>query len=278
MSTPVKLFAAAGVIVICALGAAELIQRTRPEPKGTPAASRSSRAEPVDSADEAPVRLVSDYSAIAQRNLFRPLVSVPKTGEGAGGGGVEGGGPGASGPRAAPPSTRGSGPGSGPPQPPDPLADLALTGVVEVGGQLRILIEKVSARTGQWVALNAEYDGFRVVLIGESSAVLERGGKQYTLRMGGRELPAAPSVAAATSATAGPGGPSASSSAPSAGPSFGGGQGGMMGGFSGDMLSWAEGQSLPDLERMYGQYGQYLSSEDRARAEAYLESRRARGR
>jgi hypothetical protein len=53
---------------------------------------------------------------------------------------------------------------------------------------------------------------------------------------------------------------------------------GGMGAFGGDVLSWAESQSLEDLERMYGQYGQYLAPQDRARAEAYLQQRRARGR
>jgi hypothetical protein len=49
-------------------------------------------------------------------------------------------------------------------------------------------------------------------------------------------------------------------------------------GFGNEMLSWAESMSLPELERLYSQYGDYLSPQQRAQAEAYLQERRARGR
>ena len=272
MSTPVKVLATAAFVVICALGAAQLLQHVRHRATAHPVSAPTERvdAEPPDESSPPPAR---DYSGIAQRDLFRPLVAALKTGEGGGGEASTAGGQ-AAGERAKP----GNVPGrpSGATSPADPLADLALTGVVQVGQRLQVLIEKLSTRTGRYVALNEEYEGFKVVLIGESSAVLERDGKQYTLRMGGRELAdesRAAALAGAPTPTApqgppgggGPGGP-------------GGMPGGGMGGFSGDMLSWAESQSLEDLERMYGQYGQYLSPQDRARAEAYLEQRRARER
>ena len=129
---------------------------------------------------------------------------------------------------------------------------------------------------GRYVALNEEFEGFRVVLIGESSAVLDRGGKQFTLTMGSKQL--------SDQAAAAPAGGSATAPSPAAPPSNpggppGGGPGGGMGGaFSGDMLAWADSRSLPELESMYAQYGAYLSPEDRARAQQYLESRRQRER
>jgi hypothetical protein len=275
MRTSVKVFVGVGVVAICALVAAELLQRARRSPQAGAATQPNGphrRVEARPAAEEpATTELAADYAAVAQRDIFRPLVRVPKAAEG----GVGEGTP-APGTQKATAPTSGPGPAGSPPKPADPLADLALTGVVQVGGRLQVLIERISTRTGRYVALHEEFEGFRVALIGENSAVLERGGKQFTLLMGSRQLPdqaaAAPASGVATSApaTAASGPPVARSDRP-----FGGGMGG---GFSGDMLAWADSRSLPELESMYAQYGSYLSPEDRARAQEYLESRRRRER
>jgi len=273
MSTPVKALAAVGLVVVCALGVAQLWQRARRQPSrpvGSPAGVDVRTPHATDATPRSTRE--RDYAAIAQRDLFRPLVAAPKS---AGGGGGESAAPAGDSPAKPVPRPEGAPPPGGPPAPADPMADLALTGVVQVGDRLQVLIERISARTGRYVALHEEYEGFRVVLIGPSSAVLERNGKQYTLTMGGRQLAEAPP----TAATPAPKPPDPSE--PAGGSRAGGPvglPGGGMAGFNGDMLSWAESQSLADLERMYGQYGQYLSPGDRARAEAYLEQRRARGR
>jgi len=274
MRTSVKVFVGVGVVVICALAAAELLQRSKSRPPvgavAQPSAPRA-RVEPDPVAEEpAKVEFATDYAHIGQRDIFRPLVRIPK----AAAGGAGDGAPAPGTPKATAP-TLGRGPAGGVPRPGDPLADLALTGVVQVGGRLQVLIEKVSTRTGRYVALNEEFEGFRVVLIGESSAVLDRAGKQYTLTMGSKQLPeqaaAAPAGGAASAA------PSVASSPPRSSPVRPPG-GTMGGGFGGDMLAWAESRSLAELEGMYAQYGAYLSPEDRARAQEYLESRRRRER
>jgi hypothetical protein len=275
MSTPVKLLTVVGIVVICALGTAELVQRARASarpdpPQAVAMPAPAAAAQPVDPDPPSPR---TGYTAIAQRDLFRPLAKAPKSAEAPSGSGP--GGPG--GARRIEPAVKPLASAPGASQPADPLADLALTGVVQVGKRLQVLIENASAGTGQYVALNEEFEGFRVVLIGPSSAVLERGGKQYTLRMGSKELPVRPNAAPATSPVPSALSQSSRPESTSEGPQFRG-RGGGMGGFAGDMLSWAESQSLADLERMYGQYGRYLSPQDRARAEEYLNQRRARER
>jgi hypothetical protein len=103
--------------------------------------------------------------------------------------------------------------------------------------------------------------------------VLEKDGKQHTLHMGGSELAddsAGDVVAAAPK-------PSSSERRPSAPSGPVGGDMPVPEEFGEDMLSWAESMSLGELERLYVQYGDYLSPEQRAQADAYLEQRRARG-
>ena len=89
MRTSVKVLAAVGVLVLCALAAAELLQRARSSSRTNPGADpgappASVRAEPAPE-EAAPAEPASDYTPIAQRDLFRPLVSVPKAAEGGAG-------------------------------------------------------------------------------------------------------------------------------------------------------------------------------------------------
>jgi hypothetical protein len=145
--------------------------------------------------------------------------------------------------------------------------------VIQVGEALQALIEKISTKTGRYVTVNEQYEGFRVAFIDAASVVLEREGRQHTLRIGGKQLPEARPPAPPAAAPAPAPTPSASTG-PSAGPRVGG-----PGGFSGgDMLSWAESQPLHVLEAMYERYSGSMSPETRAAAQSYLQSRRARGR
>lgn len=276
MSTQVRLFAATGVLVLCAVTVAERSQRMkRPPPVGAFPQGQTNQAH-SRVADKGPVEAACDYSSIIHRNLFRPLVVAPKPGRGA----VETLGRISSAPQHPKANSELPKVPSVSAGQTDPVADLALTGVVEVGGKLWVLIERISTGAGEYVALNEEFEGFRIVLIGQSSAVLQRDGREYTLTMGSKQLPQTfPQVTAATSA-------SSPRSTVHPGQAYSGdrtAQGDAVfsestGGFTGDLLSWAESQPLAELERMYERYGRYLSPEDRARAEAYLSARRARGR
>ncbi len=85
--------------------------------------------------------------------------------------------------------------------PPDPTADLALTGVVETSSGLRALIEQLSARRGQYVAVGEVVFGFTVQAIRPKSVTLAQGPKTYELRLGEKVIEPR-STPAATSATA----------------------------------------------------------------------------
>jgi hypothetical protein len=152
---------------------------------------------------------------------------------------------------------------------------LALTGITQVGDRLRALLERVSTGTGRYVSVGEEFHGFRVVEIQADSVVLEKDGQQGTLSMGAKRVssetqqrpkPAATKkVEDAQTRTSLPAPPSRRARD-------------VREGFGEEMLSWAESMSLPELERMYSQYGDYLSPQQRAQAETYLQERRARGR
>jgi hypothetical protein len=207
-------------------------------------------------------RSATSYTAITERNLFRPLVAAPRGPQGA----------------PAPPSTVAKLPAetkkpsspprpAGPPRPPDPLADLALTGVIQAGDALKALIEHISTRVGQYVIVGDMIDGFRVKLIRVDSVVLEKGGREYTLRLGQKELPAAPVAAPPPKEAPKMEGPRTENST----------RAHRRGSFLGDWGSWADRMSLAQLEAMYASYKDRMSPEQRAQAEQYLAQRRARG-
>jgi len=262
--------AATWVLAACAL---TLAGCTRHSPKRTVEAQKtvadSQLSRATDERPPDPTASVS-YTVIAERNIFRPLVVAPKGPQGApappstkaneGGGGKPG----------APPPGNPKGPG-GPPRPPDPLADLALTGVIGIGGQLQALIERISTRLGRYLAIGEEIDGFHLKSIQPTSVVLVKQGKEYTLRMGDKELPAGPSASAPAGPPSGAGPPGPRP--PGAGPRSGRRSGGEM-----DMMRWADRMSLDQLERTYATYKDRMTPEQRARAEEYLQRRRAQGR
>jgi hypothetical protein len=278
MSSSARLVVAAGFVAASIIAAAQLtrMSRTTPDDGRAPAAGHQWVGDAASTDDGAalmePAELQErerSYQAIVERNVFRPLVSAPRGPEG-----VEAPSVLASDeelPRnragaAADAETRA--------QPPDPLADLALTGITQVGERLRALLEKVSTRTGRYVSVGEEFHGFRVVEIQADSVVLEKDGEQQTLSMGAKRLspgtderpaPAAKTTEDAQVQTPKPVAPR--------------GRPPEMGeGFGPDMLAWAENMSLRDLERAYAQYSDFLSPEQRAQAEEYLQQRRARGR
>jgi len=242
--------------------------RTRVVPARSPSGlSQTAAADQAAASLRAPVaspEAGGSYAEIAERNMFRPLVAVPKGPEGAPAPpstkALEGAGKNASGPKTP----------SSPPKPPDPLADLALTGVIQTGPTLQALIEHVSTRMGRYLAVGEVLDGFRVKSIQATSVVLEKGGKEYTLRMGEKQLP---SNQAAPPPGSGGGGPGPGDPPqPSDRSRFRGGGGGM------DMTRWADRMSLAQVEQMYNTYKDRMTPEQRARTEEYIQRRRAQGR
>jgi hypothetical protein len=195
---------------------------TKAQVSSADTAPRASAAS-VEPDEPAPVVNASGYRAIDERDLFRPLVTAPKAAEaGAGGGagetkggsGTKSGGPGA------------GGPGSTHSGPPDPTADLALTGVIETTDGLRALIEQISTRQGDFVAVGEVAFGLVVKAISADSVTMSQGDKTYDLRLGAKELPTVgPAVAASAATPSAPSPPSTSSgpSSPPAGmPNFSG--------------------------------------------------------
>ncbi len=275
MKSSAKFIMAAGFVAASIIAAAELKRRSRDGPDPSPPVAR--QPDPAETAGETvqPGRPVQpgtpdkQYQAIAERNVFRPLVSPPRQSEE---GEVPGGLVAGTAVGAQEEDTRAQ--SAGPGGTTDPLAGLALTGITQVGDRLRALLEHVSTRTGRYVSVGEEFRGFRVVDIRADSVVLEKDGKQGTLSMGAKRLsletqakpaPMTEKVEDAPAPTPKPTAPPDRARE-------------MREGFGEEMLSWAESMSLPELERMYSQYGDYLSPQQRAQAEAYLRERRARGR
>jgi hypothetical protein len=263
-------------LVLSALGAVALGGCLKPAPPAgkSGASQRSATGDGAGTERGTEVNLTdgrpsAPYTEIADRNIFRPLVVRPKGPEGAPSppSTVAKTGPEA-GKAGNPASGKAGGPGM-PPRPLDPLADLALTGVTEVGGRLQALIEHISTRLGQYVAVGERIDGFGLKSIQATSVVLEKGGKEYTLRMGAKEVPGGPSLTAPSTMSGPPGG-------------FGP-PGGRFRGFGGPpdpdmMLRFADRMSLEQVERMIGAFRDRMTPEQRARADAYLAKRRAQGK
>jgi len=265
MSLWAKVVVALAVVVTVAVGITQVPRRR---------ASTAAKAPPSEPVAEAPLmpegepgapRLALRYEEVAERDPFKPLVNAPRAAEGGG----DGGGPA----ETARPTRQGSGPKAPaePAAPPDPLADLALTGVVEIGRELKALLENVKTHVGDYAGVGEEFSGFRVVRIRETEVELEKDGKRHTLRMGDKELPAGPS-SSSPSAPAEGASPRAPSRMPG-GPSSGGPP---TGEFGEDMLKWAEKMPLRKLEQFYSTYSGQLSPTERQQAEEYLEERRRR--
>jgi len=193
----------------------------RPTSKATTTPNRPSPKVSVtaDEADPPPDTTdAGSYRAIGERDLFRPLVAAPKSAEGAGGGGETKGGVAA---KAGAKAGTNAPPG-GPPRPPDPTADLALTGIIETTDGLRALVEQISTRRGEFVAPGEQAFGFTVKTISAGVVTLAQGPRTYDLRLGAKEMPSVEPTAAAPSATPTPTASSTPSGPPSGMPDFGG--------------------------------------------------------
>jgi hypothetical protein len=270
-----KLIIAAGFVGASIIAAAELTRRSRgwsepPPPARQPAPAETSEAAAEPEPSPQPSRPEKRYQTIADRNVFRPLVLPPKESQEPEAPELE-----AADQPAAPPGERGRASATSPTGKPDPMAGLALTGITQVGERLRALLEHVPTRVGRYVSVGDEFHGFRVVDIRGDSVVLGKDGQQHTLSMGARRLSPETQGTAEPTAKKVEGIHAPTSPRPLAptGPPAG-----MREGFGEEMLSWAESMSLPELERVYSQYGDYLSPQQRGQAEAYLQQRRARGR
>jgi len=199
------------------------------QPKTKPpsrASVGSSRVSPA-SAQPGPAAGAKDaagYRAIAERDLFRPLVRPPGQGGAGGGGAAESAAGG--GAVAAKGGDRPAG-GAGRPTPsgpPDPTADLALTGIIETTEGLWALVEQISTRKGAFVGVGETAFGLTVKEIRPGSATLAQGSRTYELGLGAKVIAGDTPAAPAPSAPSGSPSPGASSptSPPSGMPSFGG--------------------------------------------------------
>jgi hypothetical protein len=158
-----------------------------------------------------------DYQFVGERNMFRPLVVAPK---GEGGGAGSGGSSSAPRPTGAPSASQSR---SGPPRPPDPTADLAITGITETTDGLRVLIEKISTREGQYAAVGDVIFGLTVQHIGRGSVTLTQGEKEYELKLGEKEMtPTSPGTPQTVGQSQTPTPAATASSSSSSTPSFGG--------------------------------------------------------
>ena len=179
------------LVALVAIGTTPGCGRSRAPKADTP---RTEASEPTQSGAEDGVAL-RDYEFVSERNVFRPLVVAPK---GDSGGGASSGSP--SGARGPGGSQSGQSPRT-PTQPPDPTADLAITGITETTDGLRVLIERVSTREGEYAAVGDVVFGFTVQGIGPGSVTLAQGEKEYELKLGEKETQLAD---AATEQTAKP--------------------------------------------------------------------------
>jgi hypothetical protein len=231
----------------------------RPSAQHESAAARAGSEAEVSASDLAGGP-TPDYRPIAERNLFRPLVVAPKSGggEAAAGGAAAKGGP-ASAPKGGAPTPGGAAKG-GPP--PDPTADLALTGIIETTDGLRALIEKLSTRQGDFVAVGDQVFGFTLKAIAAGSVTLAQGSRTHELKLGAKEIASAAAPAAPAPPTPGP-------PAPGAGP-----PGGQMPPGMPDFRSMS-----PDQRRAgYGGWWNNLTEEQKADFRCRREGWRSRGR
>jgi hypothetical protein len=162
------------------------------------------------------------YFVVTERNVFEPLVSVPREDA-----------------ALAIPSDMPSPTGTSraPSTPPrrDPTVDLAMTGVVESSVGLMALIKDIRRDTSVYAGVGGEAFGLHVAAIEAKRVTLAQGEQTYTIELGAKEIPdegaearrASSSRPSGTAASTGPkqsgGGPGPGFRRPGFGP--GGGKG-----------------------------------------------------
>ena len=197
-------------------------------PKATPpeadARGPSRVASPPDDSPVATApRDANGYRAIAERDLFRPLVTAPKSAEGGGGGEAAAAGSGGSSATKAGAKPPGGPGGPVPGGRPDPTADLALTGIIETTDGLWALVEQISTKRGEFVAVGAMAFGMTVKEIQAGAITLVQGPRTYELKLGAKQIGGDTAAAPAPAAPSGPAQPAASAPTPPSGmPTFGG--------------------------------------------------------
>jgi len=160
----------------------------------------------------APERSFDDYRAVTERNVFKPLVSLPQEHVALA---VPADLPSATGAARTPPRSS---------SPPSPTADLAMTGVVESDAGLMALIKNIRTGASAYAGIGEAAFGLRVVSIEAKRITLAQGDETYTLDMGAKEIPEEGAESRSVGGTPSAGPPMAAAGAPGEGPmpGFGG--------------------------------------------------------
>ncbi len=207
--------------------------------------------EPDAYEPDLPAAASANYETIAERDVFRPLVVNRRET----GGGESGGGGGTASPKSATPAATPE-----PPKPPDPTADIALTGIIETTDGLEVLLENIKTGEGHFAAVGETVFGLQVIEVGPGTVALKQADKDYALKLGEKEI-ATEKVASASSDASSESTPSTSSasSGSSASPSSSGGEPDWRGMSSEARRAYWENMSEADRnamrERMRARYG-----------------------
>ena len=217
-----RLWAAAAMAAVVSLCGCAHPRRARPTARPSTSTTQASGREVA-----APAPPAGDYGGISARNLFHPLVVAPKGGEKAAAAGAAKTGSGQSGGTTVRPK-----PPPGTMAPPDPTADLALTGITEDALGLCVLVERMSTGEGHYARIGDTVFGFTVDRIGPGWVILRLARRTYELKLGQKETKTHYAAAPPPSASppGGPGGPGGPGAAPQGSGPPGGDESGDSGG------------------------------------------------
>jgi len=194
----------------------------------------------------------ANYETIAERDVFRPLVVNRRDAAGGESGGEAGGGGATGSPKSASPAA-----GTEPPKPPDPTADIALTGIIETTDGLEVLLENIKTGEGHFAAVGETVFGLQVIEVGPGTVALKQADKDYELKLGEKEIAKETVASASSSGESTPSAPSGASDGASA--STPGGMPNLMGMSSEDRrAAWenmSEEQRNAMREQMRARYG-----------------------
>ena len=198
------------------------------------------RDEPGSGAAEGEDRY-HDYAVVTERDIFRPLAREAAS---------------LREPKSFPdPQSKTTGT-KDEEAPKGPTDDVAVTGFVEIGGQLQALVENVETGEGRYVAAGETIFGLTVAAIRRGRVIFEQAGKTYEVAAGEREIE---EEQVATQPKEKATEEKKEEEKPE--------------GLSGDMditRHIPPGMSASQLRAMYERYKQHLSPEQRAQAEEYI--------
>lgn len=162
-----------GLILAIAASAGLAIRHIGNSSPNAGVAEPASRAasEEASSPEDDSAASFDRYAVIPERDIFKPLVAsaAPKVNV----------------PDVPSPTAKRS---QSPAMPQSPTEDLAMTGVVQAGGRLRVLITNVKTHESTYAAEGDTAFDFRVVKILAREVRLSKDGEQYTLKMGEKEI------------------------------------------------------------------------------------------